>query len=112
MSNVRNYVYRDSTWEPLAPNFHQFAPTASDQKLVVTTASTKFAAFESTVTHVWWQSMPTSSSVMARFSGSAPTATCGIQIQAGASGFWGVSLAACAIFISDVTASLFAVPMV
>jgi hypothetical protein len=111
MANVRNYRYQNTQWVPAAVDFTQMCPSASDQKLVVSSTCTRFEAFDPTVTHVMWHS--DGGNFMVRFSGSAPSATCGHFFWGAGSGLWSACMASCAVFIraGNTDASLFATPL-
>ena len=111
MSNVRQYVYRETQWEPQRADFTMLCPSACDQKLIVSSTCVEFAEFDATVTHVMWTSSGGNFAV--RFSGSAPSATCGHYFPGTGSALWSACMASCAVFIriGSTDASIFATPL-
>lgn len=99
MPNVNSYVFRGDTWEPVGAPLHQLEPTVgeSDQILTVGAISASFSTLAASTTHVMWT--VNTAPIRARFTGSAPTATCGHFLDIGDQGVWSATMAACARFI-------------
>jgi hypothetical protein len=111
MPNLNSFVQRSGAWEAEIAPLAQFPASSSDQKLVVSSTCTLFAAFPNSTQYVWWTASGGVFSV--RFGTNAPSATCGMHMDPGEY-LWSSSMAACAKFIrvGTIDASRVAIPLV